>query len=83
MVKGVTQQVVVVRPGDSELFEEAIFLVRPGMEERGNMTERALLEQARKAASEAASGSDWKPRLLFALGGAGATGLCWLLSLLL
>ena len=80
MVKGTTQRAVIVRAKGSELFDEAIFLVRPGMEDRCAVTDRMLLDAARKAAADPER--DWKGRILFALGGAGITGLGWLLSLL-
>ena len=76
MVKGTTQRVVVVRAKGGALFDEAIFLIRPGMEQECAVTDQMLLDEARRAA-------DWKTKILFALGGAGVTGLCWVLSVLL
>ena len=44
----------------------------------------ALLDEARRAAApELGRAADWKTKILFALGGAGVTGLCWVLSVLL
>ena len=46
MVKGTTQQVIVVRAPESALFDEAIFLIRPGAAEQQAVTDRMLLEEA-------------------------------------
>ena len=79
MVKGTTQRVVVVRAKGGALFDEAIFLIRPGMEQNCAVTDQML----RAAAPELGRAADWKTKILFALGGAGVTGLCWVLSVLL
>ena len=43
-----------------------------------------LLDEARRAAApELGRAADWKTKILVALGGAGVTGLCWVLSVLL
>ena len=47
MVKGTTRQVLVVRPQESDLFEQAIFLLREEALEQHGVTEQALLEEAR------------------------------------
>ena len=85
MVKGTTQQVIVVRAPDSALFDEAIFLIRPGAAEQRAVTDRMLLEEARRAAASAVPerAVSRRQRLLSALCGAGATGLIWLLTVLL
>ena len=80
MVKGTTQRVVVVRAKGGALFDEAIFLIRPGMEQECAVTDQML---RRAAAPELGRAADWKTKILFALGGAGVTGLCWVLSVLL
>ena len=78
MVKGTTQRVVVVRAKGGALFDEAIFLIRPGMEQECAVTDQMLLDEARRAAApELGRAADWKTKILFALGGAGVTGLCW------
>ena len=83
MVKGITQQVVIVRAPDSELFDEAIFLIRPGAAEKQAMTDQMLLEEAKKAAAPGLTQRRaWLRQIAAALCGAGATGLVWLLSLL-
>lgn len=50
MVKGVSRQVIVVRPKDEKLFDQAIFLLREDAAKTG-VTDEQLLTQARKAAS--------------------------------
>ena len=45
MVKGTTRQVLVVRPQESDLFEQAIFLLREEALEQHGVTEQALLER--------------------------------------
>ena len=84
MVKGTTQRVVVVRAKGGALFDEAIFLIRPGMEQECAVTDQMLLDEARRAAApELRRSTEWRTRALFALLGAGVTGLGWLLSVLL
>ena len=51
MVKGTTQRVVVVRAKGGALFDEAIFLIRPGMEQECAVTDQMLLDEARRAAA--------------------------------
>ena len=48
MVKGISKQVIVVRPPDAELFEQAIFILRD--REAGEVSGEELLRQARQAA---------------------------------
>lgn len=43
MVKGTTRQVLVLRPQESDLFEQAIFLLREEALEQHGVTEQALL----------------------------------------
>ena len=57
MVKGTTQRVVVVRAKGGALFDEAIFLIRPGMEQECAVTDQMLLDEARRAAC-----SQWAAR---------------------
>ena len=89
MVKGISRQVIVVRQPDARLFEQAIFLLRdrvPGV------TDEELLRQAGEAADgylRRNAENEEKPRrfrwsaVAFTLLGAAATGVAWLLSVLL
>lgn len=83
MVKGVSRQVVLVRPNDSDLFEQAIFLVRGDKLAQGEITDEMLLRQAENAArrSYADAQGDSSPLGLFlgAILGGGMVGLLWLL----
>jgi len=88
MVKGVSRQVVVVRSLDTKLFEQAIFLIRDGAVTRQGVTEEEILRQANAAADAYLQTTLEKQpmllrRLLWALVGALATGMVWLLTVLL
>lgn len=76
MVKGISKQVVLVRPQDDALFEQAIFIVKDGVRE---VTEKELLRQAGAAGSEKSGTFSWRTALLGFLGGGGAVGLSWLI----
>lgn len=87
MVKGISRQVIVVKSPDPEIFEQAIFLLRPDAQEKGGVSQDALFKQAQAAARgyNAAhipkAGRLWA-KLFWALTGAGAVGLLWALSAL-
>ncbi len=81
MVKGVSRQVIVVASPDKKVFEQAIFILKDGAENRG-ISDTMLLKEAQKAI-----GVPKKRELLFngplwACGGAALTGLVWLISVL-
>lgn len=81
MVKGISRQVIVVHSPEPKLFEQAIFILKDGVSEQG-VTDAELLKEARQAVRlpqrvKKVSG------MLWACGGAGVTGLIWLLSSLL
>lgn len=83
MVKGISRQVVLVKPQGETAFEQAIFIVKDGA---AGVTEQELLRQAVSAAAEEAEKP--KSRKLFGdvfafLSGAGLVGLSWLLSVIL
>ena len=50
MVKGTSRQVIVVRPPERGLFEQAIFLIRDGALPRQGVTEEDILKEANAAA---------------------------------
>lgn len=83
MVKGISRRVVVVDSPDPRFFEQAIFIVRNDAAERG-VTARELVEEARKVARDYAGGTKNSRRLrelnpaVYALMGAAAIGLLWL-----
>ena len=84
MVKGVCRRVIVVRSPDTELFEQAIFLLR---ENAPGVTDAQVLRQACRAADDYVRGhAEKKPPRRYWRGvglmllGALATGLAWALS---
>ena len=83
MVKGNSRQVIVVSNPEQQLFEQAIFILREDAVREG-ITEAQLLREAKRAAGE---GNPQKKKRKFqgpvwACGGALATALIWLLTLL-
>ncbi len=51
-LKGVARRVVIVRPPDQRMFEEAIFIVREDYANSGGVSREEVLRQARRAAGE-------------------------------
>lgn len=87
MVKGITRRVVVVKEPAGQIFEEAIFIVREDAA-GSSFSRRDVLAEARQVTENYFSGGTKKrffrlSYLLFALAGAGATGLFWFLSIIL
>lgn len=79
MVKGISKQVILVHGPDTELFEQAIFILKDNA--RG-ITEDVLLKEAKRMINtpkkrKRFSGPVW------ACGGALLTGIIWLFSILL
>lgn len=88
MVKGISRQVIVVRPPDEKLFEQAIFILK---DPEGAVSGEELLRQAQQAADTylrnrthggRAVGVRLKPVVYAALGAVSAS-VIWLLSVLL
>ncbi len=77
MVKGVSKQVVLVRPQERQLFEQAIFILRDGAQE--GVSEQDLLQEAARAASSAPTGGR---RVLWGLLGALLASGVWAAILL-
>lgn len=82
MVKGISKQVIVVHNPDKELFDQAIFILKDNAVGKG-ITDEALLKEAQRAirSPERRVGRHNGP--VWACGGALATGLVWLLTVLL
>ena len=85
MVKGVTRQVIVVKPPDTELFDQAIFILK----DRACVSDEQILDQARRAADaylntrvRRAGGFRWQP-LAWLLLGALSVGVPWAVWLFL
>ena len=91
MVKGINRQVIVVKSPDPELFEQAIFLLRPDAQQSCNVSQDELLRQAQAAARGYSTahipGARLRvrlaSRLLWGLAGGGAVALVWILSTIL
>ena len=80
MVKGTTRQVLVVRPQESDLFEQAIFLLREeALEQHGAAARRRA--SSRRACS--VTPRRRIPALLYAAMGAASVGLAWLSCVLI
>ena len=86
MVKGISRQVIVVQAPDPKLFEQAIFILREDAAEHG-VTDEALLKEAQKVIGprhpREGAGRLWRCGPVWAAAGALATGLTWLLTVLL
>ena len=86
MLKGCNRQVVVVKSPDPRLCEEAIFLLREDALERHGVTERELLDQARRLAEgftgRCAGKKRRLPPMVWSGLGAAVMGLAWSLTLL-
>ncbi len=84
MVKGNSRQVIVVHSPDQKLFDQAIFILKDGAVGPDGVTDEALLKEARQVISVPRG----KRRKLlgfgplWACGGAAATGLVWLLTMI-
>jgi hypothetical protein len=83
MVKGVSKQVIVVPSPEPKFFEQAIFILREGVQ---GVTDEALLKEAQQAIRM--STGTGKRRLylygpVWACAGAMLTGLVWLITSLL
>lgn len=92
MVKGISKQVIVVRPPDTELFEQAIFILKEKALADGGVSDEELLRQARQAADAYLkakvrgghkSGHRFPGPALCALLGALCVGILWLLTVVL
>ena len=90
MVKGIARKVILVRPPDTELFEQAIFILRDKAAEDGGITGEQILQQAKQAADAylrtrsrtgRARGTGIKPAA-YALLGALSASVLWALSVL-
>ena len=79
MVKGISKQVILVHGPDTELFEQAIFVLK---DNACAITEDVLLKEAKKIISNpkkrnTLTGPIW------ACGGALLTGIIWLITIFL
>ena len=79
MVKGISRQVILVPSPDQKLFEQAIFILKDSAVEEG-ITDEVLMKEARQAIRGAAVQDQKGLHILWAVAGALATGLVWLVT---
>ena len=82
MVKGVSRQVILVRPPEPKLFEQAIFILRSDVPREG-ITDEMLLQEAKLAAASPLRRKLSGTGPVWACGGAACTALIWLICSLL
>ena len=82
MVKGISRQVIVVKPAEQTLFDQAIFILRDDVP-RDGITDDMLMKEAKRAAASGKQRHRFPAGPMWAGAGAAATGLLWLLCALL
>ena len=90
MVRGTSRRVIVVDSPDTELFEQAIFIVRADAATRSGLTAQKLVDEACRVA-RSCGGARPRSRNLLRRGspalwcgiGAGGIALIWLISVLI
>ena len=90
MVRGTSRRVIVVDSPDTELFEQAIFIVRSDIASRSGVTAQKLVDEACRVA-RSCGGARPRSRNLLRRGspalwcgiGAGGIALIWLISVLI
>ena len=83
MVKGISRQVIVVDAPVTELFEQAIFILKDHIVDSGGVSEEMLLKEAKKLIGVPASRKKrklWLYGPVWACLGALLTGTVWLLT---
>lgn len=79
MVKGISRQVILVESPDTQLFEQAIFILKDNAED---ITDEMLLKEARKIINNPKKGRKlYGP--VWACCGAVLTGIIWLFTIFL
>ena len=85
MVKGTSRQVIVVNGTEEKLFDQAIFILKEDAVGEGGLSDEALLRAAKGyLASPVKRKRKWLHNgPLWGAAGAGATGLVWLMTIIL
>lgn len=90
MVKGTSRRVIVVDSPDTDLFEQAIFIVRNDILSERGVTAQMLVDEACRVARNCGRAQMTKRRffrratpLFYGALGAGAIGLAWLVTALI
>lgn len=79
MVKGISRQVILVESPDTQIFEQAIFILK---DNTGGITDEMLLKEAQRIINSPKSpGKRYGP--VWACAGAVATGIIWLITIFL
>ena len=79
MVKGISRQVILVHAPETQLFEQAIFILKDNSD---SITDEMLLKEAKRIINTPSKRNSMKGPI-WAFGGALATGLVWLISIFL
>ena len=86
MVKGISKQVIVVNSQDKKLFEQAIFILSDEAVRGKGVTDEMLLREAKRMIGSQ-NHTPKRKGLIYPIGfsaaGAVATGLVWLLTVIL
>ena len=82
MVKGISRQVIVLDSPDKKLFEQAIFILREDALGTDGVTDAQLLREAKRLIEtpQHRAAARWVNGAVWAISGAFATGLVWLLT---
>ena len=79
MVKGISRQVILVHGPDTEMFEQAIFILK---ENTGEVTDEMLLKEAKRIINNSGKARS-RSGPVWAFAGAFFTGIIWILSIFL
>ena len=85
MVKGISKQVIVVHSPDRKLFEQAIFILSDEAMEKTGITDKMLLDEAKRCIGNPRhkKRKPVRPGIAYTSAGAALTGLVWLLTMIL
>ena len=79
MVKGISRQVILVHSPDTQLFEQAIFILKDNTD---GVTDEMLLKEAKRIINTPKKKKTYYGPL-WACGGAVVTGIIWLFTIFL
>ena len=79
MVKGISRQVILVRSPETDIFEQAIFILKDNADP---VTDEMLLREAKRMINSPKR-TKYLSGPLWACGGAVLTGIAWLLTIFL
>ena len=79
MVKGISRQVILVHSPDTQLFEQAIFILKDNAQ---TVTDEMLLKEAKRIINNPGKGKSFCGPV-WACAGAVTTGIIWLITIFL